>query len=69
MPSLAVVRGGTALWLVGRGGSCARRGGGGGGVFASSISDGARPDSGQTETAAGPSDGALHLKDTRVLSE
>lgn len=46
MPSLTVVSGGTALWLMGGGRGCARRGGGGGGVFASSVGDGARPDSG-----------------------
>lgn len=71
VPSLAVVSGGTALWLVGGGGRrCARGGGGGGGVFASSVGDGARPDSGQTETAAGPSDGTpFQLRDTRIKSE
>lgn len=69
VPSLAVVSGGTALWLVGGGGSCARGGGGGGGVFASSVGDGASPDSGQTETAAGPSDSTVQLRDTRTRSE
>lgn len=64
-----MVSGGTALWLMGGGGSCARGGGGGRGVFASSVADGARPDSGQTETAAGPSDGCLQLRDTRIVSE
>lgn len=69
VPSLAVVGGGTALWLVGRGGSCAGGGSGGGGVFARSVGDGARPDSGQTETAAGPSDSGLQLRDTLMASE
>lgn len=69
VPSLALVRGRTALWLVGQGGSCARGRGGGRGVFASSVGDGARTDSGQTETAAGPSDSTLQLRDTRVMSE
>lgn len=60
VPSLAVVGGGTALGLVGGGGSCAG-GGSGGGVLARSVGDGARPDSGQAETAAGPGDGGLQL--------
>lgn len=56
-----MVGGGTALCLVGGGGSCAG-GGSGGGVFARSVGDGARPDSGQTETAAGPGDSGLQLR-------
>lgn len=69
VPSLALVSGGTALRLVGGGGRRARGGGGGGGVFAGSVGDGAGADSGQTETAAGPSDRTLQLRDTNVTSE